>query len=369
MGRRRDVAAGKAPLLRAAAPMILALLADPPARAAFEPVPQSPWLAAGPASALFARTPFISIENPALAGLLDGFFVSAQAARPFGLDELDRGGIICGLPFESFRLCGAVLASGGSGYGEFTATLPAAARITPDILAGIAPSFHHLSIDGYGSGSGFSIDCGFLARPVRGAFLQAGVHGLARTDIGSTRDPATPRRLSVSAGVWPVERAGLAVGASRQEGLGTELSAAAFYFPAGGLGLQLSFLTDPARFGAAITMGIPGVDLLYGYTEHPDLRGTHSFELCTGNPVSPPEPVTREAPPAASAPAVNGPVDINTAGIDELCTLPGIGPAKAEAIIRWREAHGPFSTPADLSAVPGIGEAMVESLGESITTR
>lgn len=74
-------------------------------------------------------------------------------------------------------------------------------------------------------------------------------------------------------------------------------------------------------------------------------------------------PVVGEAPPA-EAPAQEGEtavgepglVNINTAGIDELDRLPGIGEATARAIVEEREANGPFSTPEDLMRVSGIGE-------------
>lgn len=49
-------------------------------------------------------------------------------------------------------------------------------------------------------------------------------------------------------------------------------------------------------------------------------------------------------------------VNLNTATADELCELPGIGEATAEAIIEDRSANGPFSTVEDLMRVSGIGE-------------
>ncbi len=62
-------------------------------------------------------------------------------------------------------------------------------------------------------------------------------------------------------------------------------------------------------------------------------------------------------------------VDINTAGVDELATLPGIGQAKAEAIVEYREANGPFAAPEDLMQVSGIGEATYRKLAVYITVR
>jgi competence protein ComEA len=60
-------------------------------------------------------------------------------------------------------------------------------------------------------------------------------------------------------------------------------------------------------------------------------------------------------------------VDINTATKDELQTLSGIGPEKAQAIIDYRAQHGPFKTVDDLQGVKGIGEKTLEKLGDSVT--
>ena len=57
---------------------------------------------------------------------------------------------------------------------------------------------------------------------------------------------------------------------------------------------------------------------------------------------------------ADSTPAA--PVNLNTAGVEELDALPGVGEATARAIIEDRERNGPFSTPEDLMRVSGIGE-------------
>jgi competence protein ComEA len=56
-----------------------------------------------------------------------------------------------------------------------------------------------------------------------------------------------------------------------------------------------------------------------------------------------------------------GPVDLNTADAATLAReLKGVGPARAEAIVAWREANGPFRSPEDLVKVQGIGERVLE---------
>jgi competence protein ComEA len=60
-------------------------------------------------------------------------------------------------------------------------------------------------------------------------------------------------------------------------------------------------------------------------------------------------------------------VNINTADRRELETLPGIGPALADRIIKYREQHGPFMSVDDLVNVPGIGEKRLEQLRDLVT--
>lgn len=59
-------------------------------------------------------------------------------------------------------------------------------------------------------------------------------------------------------------------------------------------------------------------------------------------------------------------VDINTAGVSELMTLPGIGMAKAEAILAYRIENDGFSSIEDLMNVPGIKEATFQQMKEHI---
>ncbi|PWH20679.1 MAG: DNA-binding protein [Ardenticatenia bacterium] len=60
-------------------------------------------------------------------------------------------------------------------------------------------------------------------------------------------------------------------------------------------------------------------------------------------------------------------ININTATVEELVSLPGIGPALAERIVTWRETHGPFTHVTDIKQVPGIGEAIFARIQPYIT--
>ena len=60
-------------------------------------------------------------------------------------------------------------------------------------------------------------------------------------------------------------------------------------------------------------------------------------------------------------------VNINTAGADELKALPGIGPAKAEAIVEYRKQHGNFKSVEELKYVKGIGDGIYNRLKDEAT--
>jgi competence protein ComEA len=74
--------------------------------------------------------------------------------------------------------------------------------------------------------------------------------------------------------------------------------------------------------------------------------------------------------PAGSSPAsgaAGGPVDLNTASLEQLDALPGIGPVLAQHILDWRAAHGRFATVDQLREVSGIGTVKFDALRPLVT--
>jgi competence protein ComEA len=69
---------------------------------------------------------------------------------------------------------------------------------------------------------------------------------------------------------------------------------------------------------------------------------------------------------ASSGPGASGPgggrINLNTAGVEELGTLPRVGPVLAQRIVDWRRQHGRYKTVQELDAVDGIGPKMLETL-------
>jgi competence protein ComEA len=76
-----------------------------------------------------------------------------------------------------------------------------------------------------------------------------------------------------------------------------------------------------------------------------------------------PGPAATAGTPSA-APA--GPVHLNTATLDQLDSLPGVGPVTAQKILDYRAKHGAFGSVDELDAVPGIGPARLDQLRDLV---
>lgn len=81
----------------------------------------------------------------------------------------------------------------------------------------------------------------------------------------------------------------------------------------------------------------------------------------SASPAAKPESPAQPEPARASTSA-SGRLDLNTATLSELDSLPGIGPSKAKAIVAYRDEHKGFGTVEELLNVKGIGPKLLERI-------
>jgi competence protein ComEA len=66
---------------------------------------------------------------------------------------------------------------------------------------------------------------------------------------------------------------------------------------------------------------------------------------------------------------VVAPININTANVQQLTELSGIGESKAKAIVAYRQQHGDFKSVDDLTQVKGIGEGIIAKIKSRLTVK
>ncbi len=105
-----------------------------------------------------------------------------------------------------------------------------------------------------------------------------------------------------------------------------------------------------------------------GATHHADLALINlAAPLADGTQVVVPvkAPAGSAGSSGGGATAPTGPVHLNIATLEQLDTLPGVGPVTAQKILDYRQKHGAFSSLEELDAIPGIGPARIEQLQDA----
>lgn len=109
----------------------------------------------------------------------------------------------------------------------------------------------------------------------------------------------------------------------------------------------------------------PGVDVTALNLARPLVDGEQILVGVEAAAWPPPSTVPGTVPPGTAPPAAL--VDVNTATLEQLDTLPGIGPVTGQAILDWRTANGSFTSVDELLEVDGIGDATLADIRDLVT--
>lgn len=112
-------------------------------------------------------------------------------------------------------------------------------------------------------------------------------------------------------------------------------------------------------------MGMPPFDSTAAAVSTP--MSSRAADSTGASSLSPASAAPSSKASASSSATSGAPVNINTADADALASLPGIGDTLAQRIIDYRNAHGPFTSTAQLDQVTGIGQKRMAELKGLIT--
>lgn len=127
-------------------------------------------------------------------------------------------------------------------------------------------------------------------------------------------------------------------------------------------------VVSPGVYEVAADARVCDVLLLAGgFTKEAATDAVNMAEkVCDGMQVVIPGVTEAQVAAELASQAEDGRVNLNTASMAQLCTLPGIGESRAAAIIAYREEHGGFEDAEEIMKVSGIKEGMFEKLKEYV---
>ncbi|MCG8605149.1 helix-hairpin-helix domain-containing protein [bacterium] len=337
-------------------------------------------IAMGSTYVAMANTADAVFLNPGGLSQIIGTHMSVFYQKPFGLDELSYGMAAVTFPILSHYFGLGFLHFGNSIYNEQMLAIAYSRHYNRQIYWGLALRLQRVQIEQYGATGVAGLDFG-LVLPVHAqvnlGFMAKNVN---RPSVGKTSEKL-PQTFRLGGSMRLNPKIVMTLEIFKDVRFPEELRFGVELTPIERLALRAGTASNPNRFSAGfgITRGRVSVD--YAFFTHNDLGVTHQMSLSLRlgkiRPDSTPKPpiVIRPATELIEEtkelvrpkPSQPNRLNINTASLDELTALPGIGRSLARAIVEFRKEHGAFVTLEDLLKVPGIGPKRLEAIRHLIT--
>jgi competence ComEA-like helix-hairpin-helix protein len=318
------------------------------------------YLAMGGTSAAYVNDSGALMSNPAGLSMTTNFHAAAEYSNLFGMSELNASIFTAKHSFGAQAVGVGVQTFGNKLYHEQTVIAGYSLRPFQMVSVGVSLRYYHLAIEKYGSIGVMSMDVGFIARLHPTVQWGMFCHNLNKSRIGS-RDEAIPQIFSTGIYCTPVQSIHLALDLVKDvlHPLSTRIGCEYQLFDR--LFLRAGVMTelDQITFGGSFQFN--HFQTGYAGQYHPDLGLTHQFAIAfffskTPTAVEIPNAITRRARPLSS----NKKVHINTATIEELQSLRGVGPTLARRIFVYRQLYGLFHSLDDFNKVKGVGDRLIE---------
>jgi len=302
--------------------------------------------------------------NPAGLAQMDALEVSLFYARPFAMEELAYGTIAAALPTRWGHGGFALQTFGTEAYRETTYLLSYSRSFRQRFFYGGALRYMSLRIPGYGSDGTWGLDFGLLMRLTPAVRWAVFTRNVNRPQLGRS-DETLPQSYSTGFSINALPGLLLSGEVYKDIRFPGELRWGFEFRVLEPLALRAGVATNPSRFTAGLSFGSKKLQLDYAFYTHNDLGLSQQFSVSFRfqRAKTAAQPVPTVKPPLAAAAKIH----LNTATVERLQQLPGIGEILARRIVEYRKAHGPFRAVEELLQVPGIGKKKLESIRGYLT--
>jgi competence ComEA-like helix-hairpin-helix protein len=296
--------------------------------------------------------------NPAgISQIKQTQFVS-YGTRLFGIKDFGLGSFALTQPTKlgSFGAGGETF--GPSLYKETSLLASYSRELSPGFMLGGNIRWMNLSIKNYDSDYTTGIDIGALARVNKDLSIGFYTRNINNARIGKDNEDL-PQFITAGFAFKPVSNLTLTGDVYHESKFETEFHTGGEYNISKFLILRSGIQTNPSRFALGFGIRYWKMEFDYGYYTHLELGATHGISLN----IKFGKRVTREVEKPKEV------ININTASVQELRKLPGIGVKTAAEIIKYRKEHGGFQTIEEIMEVPGIGPDKFDKIKEMITVK
>jgi comEA protein len=317
--------------------------------------------------------------NPGGLSQLSGIEISLFYQKPYGVSDLNFGTLTATFPLWQRRVSVGFLTLGNGLYTQQMIALGYSHHYRDKLYYGVSVRYQGTHIDGYGSGGAVGLDFGVVVPISAQLKLGFAAKNLNRPTIGKS-DENLPQTFNIGASVQPLANALFNFEIFKDVRFAPEFRFGTEFRPLENLALRAGTANQPSRFSAGFGVNVKLFSVDYAFFTHNDLGLTHQFSFSIhlekkrpAEPETPPvaERARKIEPPAVSPAdsakqAIAQKININTATMEELKMLPGVGEKLALAIIEFRTQNGPFQQLDDILKVPGIGKKKLEQIKDQI---
>ncbi|MFQ6116145.1 MAG: helix-hairpin-helix domain-containing protein [bacterium] len=341
-------------------------------------------LAMGSSYVAVANTADALFLNPGGLSQISGTEISLFYQKPFGLEDLNFGAAIVSLPIWNQRFSFGLSAFGNTLYREQMFILAYSHNYQRKLFYGVSLKYQSIYIDEYGSTATLGLDLGLLV-PITSQ-LKWGFHtrNMNRPSVGQS-DEKLPQSFDTGISVQPNPRLMVNFEIFKDVRFAQEVRFGVEFKPFENLALRTGMADNPSRFSAGFGMSLNVLRVDYAFFTHNDLGLTHQMSISIHLGKMAPRGASEKKPIVNILDEHSKPqkqeaeevvqeiskadfqkININSATLEQLRTLPGVGERLANRIIDFRNKNGAFHRLEDLLKVPGIGNKTLEKIRDKI---